>query len=96
MTCADVCLFSTKPTALATDICLLYLTILLLSYMDEHLVSTSSAELLSHSTSSSFVYGHHEEGQILQTRLSKDVISLLYILEGNPFYLMTLLQICSH
>ena len=28
----------------------------------------SSAELLSHSTSSSFVYGHHEEGQILQTK----------------------------
>ena len=36
----------------------------------------SSAELLSHSTLSFFVYhvyGHHEEGQILQTRLSKDV-----------------------
>ena len=77
--------------------------------MDEHLVSTwesstlvefaSSAELLSHSTSSSFayhVYGHHEEGQVLKTRLSKDVISLLYILKGNPFYLMTLVQICSH
>ena len=56
----------------------------------------SSAELLSHSTSSSFVYGHHEEGQILQTRLFKDVISLLYILKGNPFYLMTLFLICSH
>ena len=94
MTCADVCLFSTNQSTLATDICLLYLIILLLSYKDEHLVSTSSAELLSHA--SSFVYGHHEEGQILQTRLSKDVISLLYILEGNPFYLMTLLQICSH
>ena len=48
------------------------------SYMNEHLslageVQTlvefaSSAELLSHSTSSSFVYGHHEEGQILQTK----------------------------
>ena len=35
-----VCLFSTKQTTLATDICLLYLTILLLSYMDEHLVPT--------------------------------------------------------
>ena len=56
----------------------------------------SSAELSSHSTSSSSVYGHHEEGQILQTRFSKDVISLLYILKGNPFYLMTLVQICSH
>ena len=49
--------------------------------MDEHLSLpgevqalvefASSAELLSHSTSFSFVYGHHEEGQILQT---KDVI----------------------
>ena len=56
----------------------------------------SSAELLSHSTSSSFVYCHHEEGQILQTRLSKDVISLFYILNGNPFYLTTLVHICSH
>ena len=50
----------------------------------------SSAELLSHSKPPSSVYGHHEEGQILQTRLSKDVISLLYILKGNHFYLMTL------
>ena len=39
----------------------------------------SSAELLSHSTSSSSVSDSHKEGQILQTRLSKDVISLLYI-----------------
>ena len=100
-----VCLFSTKQTTLATDICLLYLTILLLSYMDEHLVPgkvqalvefASSAELSSHSTSSSSVYGQHKEGQILQTCLSKDVIYLLYILKGNPFYLMTLVQICSH
>ena len=99
-----VCLFSTKQTTLATDICLLYLTILLLSYMDEHLVPgkvqalvefASSAELSSHSTSSSSVYGQHKEGQILQTCLSKDVIYLLYILKGNPFYLMTLVQICS-
>ena len=49
-----------------------------------------SAELSSHSTSSSSVYGQHKEGQILQTCLSKDVIYLLYILKGNPFYLMTL------
>ena len=100
MTCADVCLFSTKQTTLATDICLLYLTILLLSYMDEHLVPgkvqalvefACSAELSSHSKLSS-VYGQHKEGQILQTCLSKDVIFLLY----NPFCLMTLLQICSH
>ena len=51
----------------------------------------SSAELLSHLKSSSFVYGYHEkEGQILQTCLFKDVISLLYILKGNFFYLMIL------
>ena len=56
----------------------------------------SSTELLSHSTFSSSAYGHHEEEQILQTRLSNDVISLLYILKGNPFYLMTLVQIRSH
>ena len=73
MTCADVCLFSTKQTTLATDICLLYLTILLLSYMNEHLVST---------------------WQILKTRLSKDVISLYT--QGQYFYLMALVQICSH
>ena len=100
MTCADVCLFSTKQTTLPTDICLLYLIILLLSYMDEHLEAlvefASSAELSSHSTSSSSVYGQHKEGQILQTCLSKDVIFLLYILKGNPFYLMTLVQIRSH
>ena len=66
--------------------------------MDEHLVPgkvqalvefASSAELSSHSTSSSSAYGQHKEGQILQTCLSKD-------LKGNPFYLMTLVQICSH
>ena len=57
----------------------------------------SSAELSSHSTSSSSVHGQHKEGQILQTCLSKDVnISLLYILKGNPFYLMTLVQLFSH
>ena len=56
----------------------------------------SSAELLSHSMSSSFVYGHHEEGKIHRTRLFKDVISLLDILKGNPFHLMKFVQICSH
>ena len=66
--------------------------------MDEHLMSLpgklqaldefeSSVELLSDSNSSSFVFGHHEEGQSLQTRFSKDVKSLLSILrdKGNPF-----------
>ena len=46
--------------------------------------SASSAELSSHSTSSSSVYGHHKEGKILQTLLSKDVISLLYN-QGQSF-----------
>ena len=56
----------------------------------------SSAELSSHSTSFSSVHGQHKEGQILQTCLSIDVIYLLYILKGNPFYLMTLVQLFSH
>ena len=92
-----VCLFSTKQTTLATDICLLYLTILLLSYMDEHLVPGKVQALVEFASSAvSSVYGQHKEGQILQTCLSKDAIYLLYILKGNPFYLMTLVQICSH
>ena len=106
--CGWLFVFNRVATQAFNIQCMLYLTILLLSYMDEHIVSTwkvqalvevaSSAELLSHSASpsSSSVYGHHDEGQILKTRLSKDVISLLSILKGNHFYLMTLVQISSH
>ena len=102
MTCADVCLFVFNQTNYSgyRYMSSLFDNPAVIIY--EHLVPgevqalvefASSAELSSHSTSSSSVYRQHKEGQILQTCLSKDVI---YLLKGNPFYLMTLVQICSH